>query len=208
MLALKMLMHNPERRLHVLHYPVDVQQRSLVKTDKQAFLQKYTIPTDAHLFGRVARAEPSKRDFAFLEIAKGVFRRDPKAHMLTVGLPLLYRMRLRRYRKRITNFHTTSDDQHLAEVYNALDVFVHTAQRGETFGYVLAEAMLFKKPIVALSTPFATRNGSIMQHTDNSQAELVEEGKNGYVSEDIAYLTQKTLDLLKNKLQRIQMGEA
>ena len=36
-----------------------------------------------------------------------------------------------------------------------MDVFAHSAQQGESFGYVLAEAALCEIPIVTMATPWA-----------------------------------------------------
>ena len=45
------------------------------------------------------------------------------------------------------------DDKELSNCYSAIDIFVHAANQGESFGMVLAEAQLCQTPIITLSTP-------------------------------------------------------
>lgn len=85
--------------------------------------------------------------------------------------------------------------ENMGSFYKNIDVFVLTSQ-WEGFGYVLAEAMLFKNPVVAFDI--------------SSNPELITDGINGYLVEyeDIEKLTEKIILLQKNKSIRNQMGEA
>ena len=57
-------------------------------------------------------------------------------------------------------------------MYSSLDCFLHAARIGESFGMVLAEAMLCGCPVVTASRPFK----------DNSQVEVVGHLKGGVVA--------------------------
>ena len=48
----------------------------------------------------------------------------------------------------------STDAVYLSRFYNTIDVFAHARRDGETFGCVLAEAMIHSKPIVSHLTPF------------------------------------------------------
>jgi hypothetical protein len=63
-------------------------------------------------------------------------------------------------------------DAELVAAYSAMDVFGHAAAQGESFGYVLTEAMLCEVPVVTLSTPWG----------DNAQVEVVGHGVGGLVA--------------------------
>ncbi|MDZ7736209.1 MAG: glycosyltransferase [Gammaproteobacteria bacterium] len=56
--------------------------------------------------------------------------------------------------------------------YSSLDVFVHAARQGESFGMVLVESMLCETPVITLATPYA----------DNSQVEVVGHEQGGLVT--------------------------
>jgi hypothetical protein len=63
-------------------------------------------------------------------------------------------------------------------MYSSMDCFVHGAQIGESFGMVLAEAMLCGCPVVTASRP----------HKDNSQVEVVGHRRGGVVAASLANL--------------------
>jgi hypothetical protein len=67
---------------------------------------------------------------------------------------------------------------------------------GETFGLVLAEAMILGKPVVSQSTPLH----------GNSQVELIDHGVNGYVVYTQNAFIEATIDLLLNKQKYQQMS--
>lgn len=56
-----------------------------------------------------------------------------------------------------------SNDSELRELYNSIDIFIHDAEIGESFGMVLAEAALSNCDIITFLSPWA----------DNTQLELV-----------------------------------
>lgn len=76
-----------------------------------------------------------------------------------------------------------------------IDVFVSTAI-WEGFGFVLAEAMVAKKPVLAFDM--------------SSNPELVINGENGYLipPQDIPFFTDKLLGLINDPLLRNKMGLA
>ena len=78
---------------------------------------------------------------------------------------------------------------------NQIDIFVSTAL-WEGFGFVLAEAMVAKKPVVGFAL--------------SSNPELIQDGKNGFLVpfEDTDIFTQKIELLLNDSSLRETMGEA
>jgi len=74
-----------------------------------------------------------------------------------------------------------------------VDIFVSTAA-WEGFGFVLAEAMVAKKPVLAFDM--------------SSNPELVKDGKNGYLipPKNIAFFADKIEELIHNKTLRENMG--
>lgn len=89
-------------------------------------------------------------------------------------------------------------DDCLRDCYSSIDVFVHVADQGESFGLVLAEAMLCKVPIVTYSTPWG----------DNSQGEIVGNGIGGFVVTNFRDLTRAVDALIHDVELRKRFGEA
>jgi glycosyltransferase involved in cell wall biosynthesis len=81
-------------------------------------------------------------------------------------------------------------------VYAATDVFCLASRWQEAFGWVLAEAMVFEKPVVA------TRVGGI--------PEVVEDGRTGLLAApgDVAGLADRLIRLLNDPALRLRMGQA
>jgi hypothetical protein len=69
-----------------------------------------------------------------------------------------------------------NDDSALSGIYGSMDVFLHAARIGESFGMVLAEALLCGVPVISLSTP----------DKDNSQIEVVGHETGGLVVANVA----------------------
>jgi glycosyltransferase involved in cell wall biosynthesis len=78
---------------------------------------------------------------------------------------------------------------------SGIDIFVSTAL-WEGFGFVLAEAMVAKKPVIAFDL--------------SSNPELVLQGKNGYLIpvNDTVQFADSLAELIQNKDKRIAMGNA
>lgn len=78
--------------------------------------------------------------------------------------------------------------------FNKIDIFL-LSSLWEGFGYVIAEAMLFKKPVIAFNS--------------SSNPELVTANKNGFLCKpnDLNDFTKKTVRLIKDKDIRRKMGD-
>ena len=83
------------------------------------------------------------------------------------------------------------DDNLLRICYSSMDIFIHIASQGESFGIVLAEALLCQTPIVTLQTPWA----------DNSQSELVGNERGGKV----CFYQKSFTDAVKNLIEDEQL---
>lgn len=80
--------------------------------------------------------------------------------------------------------------------YNTIDVLTHSSEIGESFGYVLAEAMASETPVVVNSTPME----------DNAQIELVDNGKNGFVTSSLSGYVSAVSKLEEDKELRQAFG--
>jgi glycosyltransferase involved in cell wall biosynthesis len=150
----------PNLVMHEEFYPVTHQA-------SDGFRQKLGIPRDALLFGRVGSPIESKWSNATLEAFQIYAETNPNAWLLLVGLSAELRAVVHStpelLRRRIVSVDFLHNNQALREAYSSMDVFLHTARIGESFGMVLAEALLCGTPVITLSTPTK----------DNSQLEVV-----------------------------------
>jgi glycosyltransferase involved in cell wall biosynthesis len=196
----------------VLYYPQNVAawDRSAIPLPVRARLREKLGFSDGHVvFGRVGRAEPSKTDYLVLASAPRMAKRVPNARFLFVGLPWLYRVWLRSkpsLKGRMVFLPETASDADLARFYGVIDVFWHAASRGETFGNVIAEAMTFGKPVITHATPF--KGGSLEEHVDNAQVELVDHGVTGLVANDPASVVSAAARMADDGSVRKRFGDA
>jgi glycosyltransferase involved in cell wall biosynthesis/GT2 family glycosyltransferase len=147
------------------------------------------------------RLEPRKGVDVLLDAAARLLAEFPAAELVLAGKDNApagtppYRERLARHPDLAGRVRLTGElsDAELQQVYADCDVFVLPSYF-ESFGLVLAEAMSYGKPVVAM------RAGGM--------AEIVEEGGNGYLAEpgDAASLAEALRPLLASDELRERMG--
>jgi glycosyltransferase involved in cell wall biosynthesis len=140
------------------------------------------VKEDQLLIGRLGRSEPSKSDFLFVKSIPLILKKLENVKFVFIGLPYLQRLLLYRHksvRNKVIFLPNQPKDESAAKFYQIIDIFWHAASRGETFGNVNAEAMIFKKPVITHSTPFNNRN---WKSTDNAQIEVVDHMRTGIIA--------------------------
>jgi len=164
-------------RYDVLYNPVDFNE----------FPER--LKTFSSTIGRCSRADEAKWHKVCIDCLPKVFRKVPGAHCVIQGIPDTMRERLARLSlgDRVQLFEPTVNVQ---EFYQRIDVFIHGARVGETFGCVIAEAMANKIPVVTLSTPRGKKS--------NAQVELVEDGITGFTCRWRWQYANAVIELLRN----------
>ncbi|HJT35650.1 MAG TPA: glycosyltransferase [Pirellulales bacterium] len=142
------------------------------------------IPRDAPLAGIVARLSREKNHEMFLEVARRVRERAPKAHFLIVGEGI-DRDRLEQHARQLgvaDCVHFVGNRPDVPELLALLDVFLLTSHI-EASPVSILEALATGKPVVA------TRVGSV--------SETVAHGEVGYLVEpdDAAGMAEHTVEL-------------
>ncbi len=193
----------------VLYYPQNIEswnKHTLTRTHINSLRKRLGINKNDFVIGRLGRAEPSKTDFLLLASATRIAKKIPNVKFVFVGLPLLYRKILLAQpslKGRVIFLPETPNDAEIARFYQIIDVFWHTASRGETFGNVNSEAMIFKKPVITHSTPF---KGKLNETLDNAQIEIVDHMKTGMVANYPEDVANAALYLYENPLLAKTMG--
>jgi len=143
----------------------------------------------SNTIGRCSRADEAKWHKVCIDCLPKVFRKVTEAKCIIQGMPDMMRERLAHLSlgERVQVFEPTVNVQ---EFYRRIDVFIHGARVGETFGSVIAEAMANKIPVVTLSTPRGKKC--------NAQVELVEHGMTGFVCRWSWQYANAVIELLKN----------
>jgi glycosyltransferase involved in cell wall biosynthesis len=185
--------------------PIGVVMPNLVLSDefsqgnpdgRDAFRRKHGIPMDAFVFGRIGSKFEAKWSPIIFEAFSSYASSHARAWLLLVGLPEALRPCLSALphdvRQRVVHIDFIKDDGALGNVYRSMDVFLHAARIGESFGMVLAEALLCGVPVITLSTP----------DKDNSQLEVVGHDTGGLVVANVAGMLEAMDRLADPALRR------
>lgn len=158
--------------------PNSVESKSFFKSKKgeiESFRKKYRIPKDCFLFGRIGQPLMPKWSSLTIAAFNKISCKYNDTYLLLVGYPEELNSAINsipsHIKKRIILIPFLNNDEILRTCYSAIDVFIHTAKIGESFGMVLVEAMLCGCPVITLSTPAK----------DNSQLEVVGHRRGGLV---------------------------
>jgi glycosyltransferase involved in cell wall biosynthesis len=165
----------------------------------QHFRQKYGIPDGRLLIAQLSWMIPEKGILDLLEAARQVVASNPRAHFAMVGDGAYLEQFMQRAIALGIEDHVTwtgnIENPYAEGVHAAADVLCQMSRWEEVFGFVIAEGMAARKPVVA------TRVGGI--------PELVEDGRTGFLVErgDSKAMAEKLLLLLDDARLRRDMGE-
>jgi glycosyltransferase involved in cell wall biosynthesis len=170
------------------------------RTQTDAVRAGQGIPEDAFVFGRIGQPLIGKWSHIIIDAFEQVAKKHAKAYLVLIGATEEVLNRVGRLdpelSRRVKSLPQVFGDEKLREAYDAFDVFLHSAQIGESFGMVLAEAMLCGVPVITESTPFA----------DNSQLEVVRHGEGGLVVCDRESMVAAMEELMENESLRRTMS--
>src|SRR5271165_3683142 len=147
---------------------------------RNEFRRAHRIPVDALVFGRIGSPDVSKWSAAIFSAFAEYASVNTNAWLVLVGLPVELQAAREALsadiRRRTLCIEFLREDALVVDAYGAMDVFLHTAKIGETFGMVLAEALLCGIPVITLGTP----------DKDNGQLEIVGHECGGLVVANVA----------------------
>ena len=188
----------PRDRFQMIYNGVDL---SRVKSDPQRaidFRRRYSIPLDRSIVTQVSWVIPEKGITDFLETARLVCQQNRNVQFVVVGEGD-YRQE---YMKRASELGIEDrvtwtgmvEDPFGEGVFEAADVVCQFSRWEEVFGWMIAEAMAYGKPVVA------TRVGGI--------PEVVQDHESGYLVDrgDIETMSNRILSLLNDASLRERMG--
>lgn len=184
-----------EKDMAHLYNPLDVAE----VTQGESLREEYGIPDSVPVVGKIGRPVPEKWGKLTIWAFDRVLEQTPTAELFLVGVPEKIRKQIQGYRwgDQVTYVEPLPHEK-VSDFYATIDVLAHTSAIGESYGYVIAEAMANGVPPVVDSTPMR----------DNAQVELVHDGETGYVANSSTAYGEALSKLLNNQDKRQQFGDA
>ena len=190
----------PERRCRRIYNGVDLSRVVESRERAVAFRERFSIPDGRTIVTQVSWIIPEKGILDLLHAAQRVVAERPASHFVIVGEGAFRDEYMAKGRELGLDEHLTwtglIEDPFTAGVYDATDILCQVSRWGEVFGWVIAEAMAYGRPVVA------TRVGGI--------PEVVSEPESGLLIPrgDVAALTENVVALMDDPGRRISMGKA
>ena len=183
------------KKISILPYPImceDYIQTKKERFENNLFIRnKYKIPKDVYVIGRIGQPDDSKWSVWIVDIFE--------TFLLLVSPPskIIKQIKQSNYRNQVIIIGTIHDDKYLKKIYSSINLFLSIGYQGESFGYVNTEAILTGTPVLTLATPWS----------DNSQIEIVKNNVCGYVvhRKDTLYKVVQKL-ILKEIIYNSKLG--
>ena len=190
----------PNDRYERIYNGVDLSRVAPDERLAREFRRRHSIPADRIIVLQVSWIIPEKGIPELLRAAQQVLSKTDKVQFVFVGEGEYREQYMKDAEAVGLGDHVTwtgmVEDPFGEGVYDAADIVCQVSNWEEVFGWMIAEAMAYQKPIVA------TRVGGI--------PELVSDGESGYLVErgDIVATAEKILLLAEQPGLRRQMGQA
>ena len=190
----------PAERCRRIYNGVDLGRVVESRERGAAFRQRFSIPEGRTVITQVSWIIPEKGVLDLLHSARQVIAERPASHFVIVGEGAFRDEYMAKGRELGLEGHLAwtglVQDPFTAGVYDATDILCQASRWGEVFGWVIAEAMAYGRPVVA------TRVGGI--------PEVVSERKSGLLVDrgDVTALTENLLALIDDPGRRMAMGKA
>ena len=189
-------MRAAKHRPQITISPNIINEKTFLTTRKElgsAFRLAHGIELDAFLIGRIGQPHSSKWDRSIIRVIRETLIKNDKIFYFFVGMPSNLKEEIKllstEHQARIRILDTIHGDVELSKFYHSIDCFAHISKIGESFGYVLAEAMLFNIPIVSMLTPL----------NDNAQYEMLGFGHYGICATSVDGFIKSILQLSTDK---------
>lgn len=169
------------------------------KEERNCFRRNNNIPLDAIVFLRIGQPFVAKWNNKIIDIFKELCKNNSNLFLICVGAPKTlkdYSIKYKEIHDKILFIDRILGDDNLRKCYGASDIFLHLARIGESFGIVLAEAMLCELPVVTINTPYC----------DNSQSEIVGHMQGGLVANRYKGIILAANNLINDLNLRTNLG--
>jgi glycosyltransferase involved in cell wall biosynthesis len=150
-----------------------IQSESEKQIKSKSVRYNHGIPENAFVLGRIGQPNIGNWSTWIIDIFESLHKSKFAPYLLLISPPheLIERASNSDYRNYIIIVETVYNDKNLKSYYSAINLFLHIANIGESFGYVNAESILSGVPVLTMATPWF----------GNSQIEVVHNEICGYV---------------------------
>lgn len=163
------------------------------------FRNELDIDQGTPVIGKIGRSSAAKWSKLSIDAFERIIADAPEARLLLVTPPEKIKEEIsERGFEESVDYLNKIPPSEVGKFYNTIDVLTHASAIGESFGYVIAEAMAYETPVVVDSNPMR----------DNAQIELVNNGETGFVVGSPKAYADATLELLRSDEQRREFGTA
>lgn len=186
-----------QKKIHVIYNGIPVQKILSESKNTNIHPQIQQEKKDNFIIGNAGRLVHQKRQDLLIKLGAKLSKDNHSFKIVIAG-----EGKDRAQLEEFSANHKTEDIilftgliEDMSSFYKGIDLFVLTSE-WEGFGYVLAEAMVFKIPVIAFDI--------------SSNPELIEDGVNGFLVKfgDIDQLKERIMQLRKDKKLFKKMGEA
>lgn len=190
----------PAGRCEMIYNGVDLDRVAESAERAAAFRGRFSIPSERKVVLQVSWIIPEKGILDLLTAARIVTSRTTDAHFVIVGEGPFREEYTRKAIELGLGEHVTwtglLEDPFTAGAYDAADIVCQVSRWEEVFGWVIAEAMAYRRPVIA------TRVGGIPEVVaDDESGWLIARG-------DVEELAKRVLILLEDPARRQSMGIA
>jgi glycosyltransferase involved in cell wall biosynthesis len=190
----------PAEQCQRIYNGVDLQRVVESRERAAAFRRRFAIPEGRTLVTQVSWIIPEKGILDLLEAARLVVADRPSVHFVIVGEGAFRDEYMKKGRELGLAGHLAwtglIEDPFTAGVYDAADIVCQASRWQEVFGWVIAEAMAYGRPVIG------TRVGGIPEVvTDQETGFLIERG-------DVGALAKNLVALVDDPSRRAAMGAA
>lgn len=190
------------KKLYMIHHGIKDETLLIDSGFKKMLIEKYDLK-DKFIVGTIARLIDWKGHELVVEVARKVIERYPNVVFLFVGEgPLFQKIKNAISEKGLEkNVILTGfvDRKYIPSLYSTMDVYLHAA-KFEPFGFVIAEAMYSKVPVLSTKTGAAKdaivheKNGYIV---DYDNVEHFVAGIEFYLNQDRKHIGLKGMETAK-----------
>jgi len=190
----------PENRVVRIYNAVDLARRAESFERGAEFRRRHAVPNGRNVVLQVSWIIPEKGIADLLDAARIVLGREPNVHFVLAGEGRFRTEYMRRAKDLGIDSHVSwtglVTDPFSEGIYAAADVVCQVSRWEEGFGWTIAEAMAYGKPVVA------TRVGAI--------PEIVRDGVTGFLVNrgDSSALADTLIKLIRDPQLRAQLGAA
>lgn len=190
----------PPDKCEMIYNGVDLSRVVESKQAADEFRRRFSIPEERKVVLQVSWIIPEKGVLDLLDAARITVSQNSNAHFVIVGDGPFRDEYMRKANEMGLRGNVTwtgiVEDPFTEGVYDVADVVCQVSRWEEVFGWTIAEAMSYGKPVIA------TRVGGI--------PELVKDKESGFLVDrgDVNMLAEKILTLISDSGQRERMGRA